>query len=474
VTPVSDFVDKLQAGVSSAAVLLLGDSTGNNSNEWFYTSMQWLGQRLPAYTVTHMAWSDLLQGWDAMSNAAGGIGYAVQTGTAGDAYLSFPGTAVSLTCPDAASLRITGDLDVRAKINPAAWSIGAGNQTITSKFGNAGQRAWRLYIGSNGSRLVFNASLDGTNLVTATSSANLNAVFADGTAGFVRVTYTAATQAIDFYTSTNGGLSWNALGTTQTLTGVTSLFAATASPEIGGRGGGTEPFIGKIYYVEWRSGIGTAGVPKLIVDMDAAIVPSLAASNTFKASLGNTWTRSSSTISASGAPGLLLFNGSTPGKDIAYSNDGTRGPLQRAVLPPDLTFINYSHNEGTLSSYTAPYQALITSLLAAFPTTGIIPVTQNPETAPVVAANMAAHQTRNQQIFALAKAAGYSLVDAFFLMSMSGSDMSTFVSSSDGIHPTATGDEFWRGVATNLFVPYFDRLESAASTRSRRTVVEVG
>lgn len=53
----------LRRGRADAVLAILGDSTGNETTEWFYMLVQWLGQKFPGYTVTHRVWDDATQAY---------------------------------------------------------------------------------------------------------------------------------------------------------------------------------------------------------------------------------------------------------------------------------------------------------------------------------------------------------------------------------------------------------------------------
>jgi GDSL-like Lipase/Acylhydrolase family len=67
-------LSKLKRGVSDVSILVIGDSTGNASNEWVYLTAQNLAKMFPAYTVQISTW-----------NATTGTEYSpasiIQTGT---------------------------------------------------------------------------------------------------------------------------------------------------------------------------------------------------------------------------------------------------------------------------------------------------------------------------------------------------------------------------------------------------------
>jgi hypothetical protein len=59
----SALLQQLDSG-ESAVITLLGDSTGNESTEWFYSLSVWLAGRNPAHRTTYRLWSDLQQAYD--------------------------------------------------------------------------------------------------------------------------------------------------------------------------------------------------------------------------------------------------------------------------------------------------------------------------------------------------------------------------------------------------------------------------
>jgi len=444
-------IEKLQSGQETAAVTMLGDSTGNNSTDWFPQWLNWLSQKFPAYSVTHLAWSDTLQGWDP-SNAPGAVQYFQQEGAAGDAWAMGFAAAHTLTGPTTPN--VTGDLDVRVKATLSDWTPSSA-ACFFSKYGGAGQRGWRFQISSTGN-LTFEGSQDGTALPGLIAS-TVAVPFADGATGWVRVTFTAATSTLTYYTS-NDGVAWTQLGTTVTLTGITALFGTNAAYEIGSRTVGSDPLASpsKIHYAEARQGIGTAGLPVMIVDMDCAIGSAAninSSGNTFLDNLGKTWTQNGGNITFGGAPGLLIFNGSTAGQPISYSNDGTRGPKQRATFPPEVGMISYGHNEGGTVTYRSAYKQLADALIAAFPDIGIVAVTQNPQTAPRTTAQIKAHAVRNRQIVSLAQTQRYGLIDAFLAFTKDTRGLTALVDPADGIHPTTPdGYGAWADAAKRFFI----------------------
>jgi hypothetical protein len=186
-------------------------------------------------------------GYLELTGAAGSYASAV-----GDTVLNLPGGSGNyVSSPDHASLDITGDIDVRAFIQPDDWTPSP-QQAILSKYNVTGnQRSYQFILRTPG-QLEFTWSTNGTATVTAVSSVATG--FTDGTSGWVRATLAVATGTVIFYTSTDG-TNWTQLGTAQ-VSGVTSIFAGTATANIGARSAGTvDVFNGLFHQAEIRSGI---------------------------------------------------------------------------------------------------------------------------------------------------------------------------------------------------------------------------
>jgi lysophospholipase L1-like esterase len=81
-------LQRLDSG-QSAVITLLGDSTGNEPSEWFYTLSVWLAGRNPTHRTTYRMWSDPLQAYD----TATVLGAGAASGPALTIYnASVPGT----------------------------------------------------------------------------------------------------------------------------------------------------------------------------------------------------------------------------------------------------------------------------------------------------------------------------------------------------------------------------------------------
>lgn len=177
---------------------------------------------------------------------------------------SYDGAEVSTA--DKAVLDITGDIDVRADIQPDRW-IGGYGYLIGGKYVTSGnQRSWYFMVNESGYP-QFTWSTDGT------SGGRLSAICTvtvpmDNPRLTLRVTLDvnngAGGNTATFYTSDSVTGSWTTLGSAVVAAGTTSIFSSSAPLEVGdinsgsGRGSTitrTNPFIGKIYRFQVYDGI---------------------------------------------------------------------------------------------------------------------------------------------------------------------------------------------------------------------------
>jgi hypothetical protein len=417
-----------------ACILVLGDSTGNETNEWVFTTSQWLASQFPNYTFSYRLWNDTSQSYDMPIN--------IQTGTNGDACAVLPGgVGNNISAPDSVNLRITGDIEIIAKIASDVWTSGV--QTFISKIGGAGQRGW--YFGMEAGRPFLWWSPDGTAVVSifATSIP----AYTNGQAKWLKATLDVDNgnggHTATFYTSSNGD-TWTQLGNAIIKSGATSIYGCTALVEIGSRTWGTEDiFVGKVYEVIVKSGIDG----KIVASPDFGMsFPSIV--KTFSDAENNTWAINGNATNGNGAPEALILNASKPGAGIGYSSNETRFALLTPIKP-QLAFISYGHNEWTDIDYQSTYEELAAQLLTKYPNVGVVCVTQNPQKAPQLHSEH--HALRNMQVAEVAAKNNYGLVDVFRAFMDTG-DFTNYVSV-DGCHPTQAGFDLWRDEAIKFLLP---------------------
>jgi hypothetical protein len=432
--------NKLALKTDPIVIAVQGDSTGNNIDEWFYLFGQWLASKYPEYTIKHVLWGDTTQSYDdtsVISLGSSGKGYVLYTNEDND----------HVIIRNADRLNITGDIDLRIHCNADDWASGA-VQVLINKLGSGDARAFTFYINTDG-RLRFYWSPDGT--ATALKGVySTTAIASDnGTDLWLRCTVDVdngdSGHTVKFFTSLDGD-TWTQLGNDVVGAGTTSLFANAEGVDIGS--GSLGKFYGKIYYAEIRNGIdGT-----VVASPDFGMLPPMYSAisgitaydiqgniiNREGYSGGMTW--------GHGSPTIVMLNASVSGAKLTYSTDPTRFALQLAK-EPDINFISYSHNEGSTLDYRTDYLAYCDQLRTKWPSTAIVPITQNLQTS--ATGNYLYHNRRCKQIAQLAAARRYLCIDIHTLMTESG-NLASYVAE-DGVHPTEAGSQFWADCISDVF-----------------------
>lgn len=228
--------------------------------------------------------------------------------------LDLPGGSGNFaTSPDDASLDVTGDLDLRARIAPDDWTPSA-DQAIVAKSNPAGnQRQYHLVLRSTGAlRLTW--STDGTSGGTTDADSTVATGFADGSTHWVRATLATATGTVKFYTS-DDGVVWTQLGSTLTYA-PTSIFAGTAPANVGARSGGvTDVFAGLIYSAQIRSGIDGTVVADPRFDQQPL------GTTSFTDSTGKVWTINGTAVIVR-FPSAAAGTSTLPAPGVAGAGDG--------------------------------------------------------------------------------------------------------------------------------------------------------
>jgi hypothetical protein len=426
-TPFAALMAALREGQDDVAIGLVGDSTGDATDEWLYLVGQYLATTFPAYTVRHRVWSDATQAFAAPTTIQTGTG-AVERAVV----LDPGGTVAAVAYPGA---NITGDLDISVKVKAVDWSNGT--QTFCAKFGASGNRSFRFQINSSGF-LIFDWSVDGTALQTVASSGTI-VPHADGSIGWVRVVLDvdngAGGHAIKFYNGSDG-IAWTQLGSTVTrATGATSVFASTYDYELGARTGTAEPLTGgaRLYEAQIRDGIDGPTVAPRVASL---------------------WNRGVGTGVATieGAPILTLVNGSHLGAALSYLNEATRYKKLTPDFGQAVVFFSDSHNEANTvgQAWINLLSSWVTNVLTRHPMAAPVLLTQNPRYSP--AAYIAEHARRRRQTMGWAKQRGYSVVDTYRAFLDNGGGAALI--NADGIHPTQTaltgGQTVWKNAITAL------------------------
>ncbi len=198
-------------------------------------------------------------------------GTAVEFGYDGEDFLYLTGASGNYaSTPDAASLDIVGDIDLRVRVNMDDWTPAAESTLIAKYTATGNQRSYALAVTATGA-LILRWSEDGTALKSSTSTV-VN-TYTNGTTHWVRaildVDNGAAGNTARFYTSEDG-TTWTQLGADVVTATATSIFASTAVLELGSQTGGTvNRLAGKIYRAQVLSGIAGTAVASPIASVSS-------------------------------------------------------------------------------------------------------------------------------------------------------------------------------------------------------------
>ena len=208
----------------------------------------------------------------------------------GTNYVYLPGASGNnLSVPDAATLDITGDIDLRWYGALDDWTP-ANNPGLVAKESGS-NRSYAFYVLDNG-KLLLIWTTNGTTLIQKEST--VASGITDGTAKWVRATLDvdngASGNDVKFWLS-DDGITWTQLGSTVTTAGTTSIYSGTADVRIGGsQQNPADIFAGKCYRAQILNGIdGTK-----VLDVDTSIIGSGSATS-FNALTGQTVTINRST-----------------------------------------------------------------------------------------------------------------------------------------------------------------------------------
>ena len=425
----------LNDAVSPFTLLCIGDSTSNDATEWFYLAMNSLVDEIPDYSVEYRLWDSSTSSYDTKVN--------MQYGEDGDAYASFDGnTGNYIATQDSSALSITGDIDIRAKV---LFEPGE-NGTVVSKWYTTGSNSYFMYYGlaadGTSATIQFYWSADGS--TTLNNASSVFTIPAD-TEIWIRTTldvdnggggYTTA-----YYYSTDG-TNYTSISSVVTSAGTTSIYDSTTEVEIGGRAYGTGTmFEGKVYEIEIRDGI--AGEVVASANMDQAFPSTI---SSFKDVEGNTWVLNGDVEVGNGAVGVTILNGSIAGaKSSTFDATVLNAMIDTTV---DAVIINLGHNEDANDTYVDQLETFIDSVENYTGNIPVILVTQNGQTSPRTATQIAAQAVRMDQVRLVAARNNYVLIDSGAVLD---SDPTTYVST-DGVHPTSAGYDVWADKVSDAII----------------------
>lgn len=393
----------------SCGIAVVGDSTGNGTDEWVYLLGQHIAAQAPGHKVVHRVWSG--SAWTSTT---------IQDPGNGERRYNHPASGGLSGYFGAADLVHVGpDLVIEAKITAASWAAVTG-KIIAQQWGSIPNRNWKLSMGTGTINLQWYEN-DGTTFRFPAGSSAIP--FVDGSPMWVRVFLDvdngASQYAVTHYYSTNG-VTWTAAGTTTGATGVTTVNAGTFPVEI------------------LASAFTNGGISQLRVRSSLAgpTENHLAIDNAVRGALSN------DELSLSGDPLLQIDNMSVSGWTVANATQAQINNLDHHGTL--LAFISLSHNEGFAGGlsgrdWTNGIKAIADMIEARCPMAQIVLVGQNPE---AVFGTFDQHQIdqhalRIAQLAALAAKEGYGFLNFFQAFHDSGSAILDLVP--DGIHPAGAG-----------------------------------
>lgn len=205
-------------------------------------------------------------------------------------YLALPGDTTSkATCPDAAALGITGDIDIRIDVELTNWRA---SMDLAAKWLASGnQRSWLLWISTTSGTLSLSWSTAGTEATVLTRSSTVPIPAPASGRLALRATLDvndgSGNHVVTFYTAPTISGSWTQLGDPVTTSGTTSIFDGTGEIEVGDAADlAASPITGRCYGFKLLSGI--AGSEVANPDFTAQTVGATSFADT--ASSPNTWT----------------------------------------------------------------------------------------------------------------------------------------------------------------------------------------
>jgi hypothetical protein len=188
---------------------------------------------------------------------------------------------------DKAQLDIVGDLDLAAELTHRTWRPEVVSAIVAKHTSASDERSYALSVRPSG-QLEFGWSTDGTSANRIIVVSTVPVPFGE-TRRAVRATLDvndgAGNHVVTFYTADEIDGSWTQLGDATTQVGVTSIYASTATLDVGASSGGTAfPLEAIVHRVQVRSGIGGTLVA------DPNFVDTLPGQTTLVDSVGNLWT----------------------------------------------------------------------------------------------------------------------------------------------------------------------------------------
>lgn len=431
-------------------ITTLGDSTGNDENEWVVLFVTWLMSKYPQYTVETRLWNDTKQGYDQP--------VLRQAGTAGLRRYVSSGASTDRTfvVADSVANSVVGDMTIEFQVKFGGLP-GAAFSVCSKRNNGAPNVSWRFELNSNGTITLY-WSADGTNEIVKSSTVSITSAMYNAVTWYrvkLDVDNGATQNEVKFYTSSDR-VTWTQLGATVTTAAVTSVFDGNSDVIFNGRGGAQTQLPTMEF---WRmcvyNGITDATMfPVVEIDTSQFYSYNNTLSKSFpEMALGSTVTGFTSTTgSFVGAAALTIFNGHKPGADFSYLNNATRFPLMTPVAA-DMVIVSTGYNDTDPSTYRANYKTMLDAIKARHVQSAIMATSQGRSmaNATISASTVEGRHACNAMVPSIALQNNVGLIDVYGrFLSMAYADQYII----DGTHPTPAGSVIWADVVSDLFAPF--------------------
>lgn len=423
------FAAKMDAGTEDVVLAIMGDSTGNASDEWVRLTVDTLAAAHPASRVVYVPWDSATEAYGAPVEVqagdvpATGVVFRDTFTRTGDVYGSTPdlgpvwggyGNTVgdwtmngtdAVRTEDATSSELIADTGVGGDME---FRLDATVNTLA----RSATKLFRLYM----------KYLDSNNSLTLQLS-----VYADGTTGWQVWQKIAGTTTVLGYGSTTAvahKVESAPFAASLRFEGVT--VTATVNTDVR----------------TWT--LDTATAEALRPATKAAITGSVTPAGT----LGDRLHSFEAEALGVGTPEqtVTVYNASEPGSRLDYQSARLATVLPEA---PDLAILSSCHNYGSTApaAYVSAVEAFVDQVRDLHPGTGIAVSSQNPQKSP--AANRTSHAARLVALRTAALRKGWGYVPAFEAFRAQ-ADRGESLIAADGVHPTAAGSALWEDAATSF------------------------
>lgn len=424
------FMNRLENGEQSIMLPVVGDSTGDDTEEFPFQLGVELSKVFKNTAFVYESFQDGTQQY--------GLPTLISPGAAGQRYISYVGGGQKARyLPTTVVGFPANDLEGRYDVALDNWTPG-----VTTSFGglwaSGTNKAWRFRINAASGgvcTLVLEYTADGSTIKSATSSVGLPTNFLAGgryRLGFqLDVDNSASGGTTKFFTQADNG-AWTQLGADVVVAGaIAALNQPAGNYELGGTQSQTSVITGRIYGVELRDGIGGPVMNPMPLEA---------------------WSTEDIATPLGGSPTVYIKNGSVGGKDFAYFSNATRFAKVCPRGNHPVILVNLGHNQNQhYTDLITEVNALQAQIDARLPCAQAVALNQNPRVAPGASAEPYVNRT-DTIIRRFVKKRG-SFINTQLPFITSGKPLSETI---DGtwIHPTAIGKVLVNQAVVDAFLAH--------------------